>query len=112
MTSVALIFKRRHPRAVEAAARVVSLLETRGVRVLLTTAQQQALATLVLAEMAHAPTQPLGVPMPDPQHGDRRLRALCEAVMNAPAMHATLAAWAAHSGASERTLAFFGKHLA
>lgn len=68
-------------------------------------AQQQALATLVLAEMAHAPTQPLGVPMPDPQHGDRRLRALCEAVMNAPAQHATLADWATHSGASERTLA-------
>lgn len=43
MTAVALIFKRRHPRAVEAAARVVSLLEARDVRVLLTTAQQQAL---------------------------------------------------------------------
>jgi AraC-like DNA-binding protein len=57
--------------------------------------RQRALATLVLAEMAHAPTQPLGVPMPDPQHGDRRLRALCEAVLNAPAQHATLAAWAA-----------------
>ena len=68
-------------------------------------AQQQALATLVLAEMAHAPTQPLGVPMPDPQRGDRRLRALCEAVMNTPAQHATLADWATHSGASERTLA-------
>lgn len=68
-------------------------------------ARQRALATLVLAEMAHAPTQPLGVPMPDAQHGDRRLRALCEAVMNAPALHATLAGWAAHSGASERTLA-------
>lgn len=67
--------------------------------------QQQALATLVLAEMVHAPTQPLGVPMPDPLHGDRRLRALCEAVLNAPAQHATLVAWAAHSGASERTLA-------
>lgn len=67
--------------------------------------RQQALATLVLAEMDHAPTQPLGVPMPDPQHGDRRLRALCEAVLNAPAQHATLAAWAADSGASQRTLA-------
>jgi len=67
--------------------------------------RQQALATLVLAEMEHAPTQPLGVPMPDPVRGDRRLRALCEAVMNAPAQHATLADWAAHSGASERTLA-------
>lgn len=68
-------------------------------------AQQQALSTLVLAEMVHAPTQPLGVPMPDPQYGDRRLRALCEAVMNAPARHTTLADWATHSGASERTLA-------
>lgn len=67
--------------------------------------RQRALATLVLAEMAHAPTQPLGVPMPDPQHGDRRLRAVCEAVLNAPAQHATLAAWAIDSGASERTLA-------
>jgi AraC-like DNA-binding protein len=68
-------------------------------------AQQQALATLVLAEMSHAPTQTLGVPMPDPQRGDRRLRALCEAVLSAPAQHATLAAWAAQSGASARTLA-------
>ena len=59
----------------------------------------------MLAELAHAPTQPLGVPMPDPQRGDRRLRAVCEAVLNAPAQHATLAGWAAHSGASERTLA-------
>lgn len=67
--------------------------------------RQHALATLVLAEMAHAPTQPLGVTMPDPQRGDRRLRALCEAVLNTPARHATLAAWAADSGASERTLA-------
>ncbi|MFP8777698.1 AraC family transcriptional regulator [Hydrogenophaga sp. RWCD_12] len=67
--------------------------------------RQRSISTLVLAEMAHAPTQPLGVPMPDPQRGDRRLRALCEAVMNAPAQHATLAEWAAQSGASERTLA-------
>jgi AraC-like DNA-binding protein len=67
--------------------------------------RQRSFATLVLAELAQAPTQPLGVPMPDPQRGDRRLRALCEAVLNAPAQHATLAGWAAHSGASERTLA-------
>lgn len=67
--------------------------------------RQRALATLVLAEISHAPTQPLGVPMPDPLRGDRRLRALCEAVLNSPAQHATLSAWAAHSGASERTLA-------
>lgn len=67
--------------------------------------RQRAISSLVLAEMAHAPTQPLGVPMPDPQRGDRRLRALCEAVLNAPAEHATLSGWASRSGASERTLA-------
>ncbi|MCB2018593.1 MAG: helix-turn-helix transcriptional regulator [Hydrogenophaga sp.] len=67
--------------------------------------RQRSISTLVLAEMAHATTQPLGVPMPDPQRGDRRLRALCESVLNAPAQHATLGGWAAHIGASERTLA-------
>jgi AraC-like DNA-binding protein len=63
-----------------------------------------ALLTLIFDEMEHADTQPLGVPMPGAS-GDRRLRNLCEAVMQAPAQHATLAAWAAHAGASERTLA-------
>ncbi|MFN7123717.1 MAG: AraC family transcriptional regulator [Hydrogenophaga sp.] len=65
----------------------------------------RALLTLLLYEMEHADTQPLGVPMPSANGGDRRLRNLCEAVMQAPAQHATLAAWAAHAGASERTLA-------
>ncbi|QHE76254.1 AraC family transcriptional regulator [Hydrogenophaga sp. PBL-H3] len=65
----------------------------------------QALLTLLLDEMEHADTQPLGVPMPSATGGDRRLRNLCEAVMQAPAQHGTLAAWAAHGGASERTLA-------
>lgn len=66
---------------------------------------QRALSTLVIAEMDHAATQPLGVPLPSAQHGDRRLRTLCEAVLQNPARHTTLAAWATHSGASERTLA-------
>ncbi len=65
----------------------------------------RALLTLLLHEMEHADTQPLGVPMPGANGGDRRLRNLCEAVMQAPAQHATLAAWASHAGASERTLA-------
>ncbi len=65
----------------------------------------RALLTLLLHEMKHADTQPLGVPMPSASGGDRRLRNLCEAVMQAPAQHATLAAWATHAGASERTLA-------
>ncbi len=70
-----------------------------------TLAAGRALLTLLLHEMEHADTQPLGVPMPCVGGGDRRLRNLCEAVMQAPAQHATLAAWAAHAGASERTLA-------
>ena len=65
----------------------------------------RALLTLLFHEMEHADTQPLGVPMPSVGRGDRRLRNLCEAVMQAPAQHSTLAAWAAHAGASERTLA-------
>lgn len=65
----------------------------------------RALLTLLLHEMEHAATQPLGVPMPSASSGDRRLRNLCEAVMQAPAQHATLAAWAVYAGASERTLA-------
>jgi AraC-like DNA-binding protein len=64
-----------------------------------------ALRTLLFDEMEHAATQPLGVPMPSATGGDRRLRNLCEAVMQAPAQHATLAGWATHGGASERTLA-------
>ncbi|WP_323002367.1 helix-turn-helix transcriptional regulator [Denitromonas sp.] len=67
--------------------------------------RQRALDTLLLAEMTDAATQALAVPMPDPRHGDRRLRALCEAMMRSPAHHTTLAEWAGHSGASERTLA-------
>lgn len=66
---------------------------------------ERALHTLLFDEMEHAATQPLGVPMPSATGGDRRLRNLCEAVMQAPAQHATLAAWATHGGASERTLA-------
>lgn len=68
-------------------------------------AREQLLSTLVLDEITHADTQALGVPLPHPQTGDKRLRALCEAVMRAPAERATLAEWAADIGASERTAA-------
>lgn len=68
-------------------------------------ASRQALSTLLLAELENASTEALGVPMPDAQRGDRRLRALCEAVLDAPAHCGTLAAWAVQVGASERTLA-------
>ena len=67
--------------------------------------REQSLSTLVLDEVHHADTQSLGVPLPDPISGDKRLRALCEAVMRAPAARSTLAQWARDIGASERTLA-------
>ena len=63
--------------------------------------RDRLLATLALDELAHADTQPMGVPLPR----DKRLRALCEAVLNAPGERATLAEWAADTGASERTVA-------
>jgi AraC-like DNA-binding protein len=67
--------------------------------------REQLLSGLVLDELAHADTQALGVPMPHPQTGDKRLRVLCEAVLRSPAERATLAEWAAGTGASERTVA-------
>ena len=67
--------------------------------------RQQWLANLTLDEITHADTHALGVPLPHPQTGDKRLRALCEAVMRAPGERATLAEWALDAGASERTAA-------
>lgn len=67
--------------------------------------RMQALTTLLLDDIVHADTQALGIPLPRPDSGDRRLRALCEAVLRAPAGQATLAGWAADVGASERTIA-------
>lgn len=67
--------------------------------------RESLLTRLALDEIAQADTQPLGVPLPSSQSGDKRLRALCEAVLRAPAERATLAQWAASVGASERTMA-------
>ena len=68
-------------------------------------AREQLLTRLALDEITHADTQVLGVPMPNAQTGDKRLRTLCEAVLRAPSERATLAEWAHGSGASERTVA-------
>ncbi|MFM9900736.1 MAG: AraC family transcriptional regulator [Polaromonas sp.] len=68
-------------------------------------AREQLLSALVLDEITHASTVALGVPLPHPHSGDKRLRALCEAVLRSPGEHATLAGWAADRGASERTMA-------
>ncbi|MDB5873060.1 MAG: transcriptional regulator, AraC family [Ramlibacter sp.] len=67
--------------------------------------REERLIDLVLDEITHADIQALGVPLPHGQAGDKRLRALCEAVLHAPAQRATLAEWAAEVGASERTMA-------
>jgi AraC-like DNA-binding protein len=63
--------------------------------------RQHALSLLALDEIAQASTQALGIPMPQ----DKRLRQLCESLLREPAQRATLADWAQHMGASERTLA-------
>ncbi|MBG9387257.1 AraC family transcriptional regulator [Caenimonas aquaedulcis] len=68
-------------------------------------AREERLTGLVLDELAHADSQALGVPLPHAQTGDKRLRALCEAVLHAPSERGTLAEWAAQVGASERTMA-------
>jgi AraC-like DNA-binding protein len=67
--------------------------------------RDDAIMALAVDEMAHATTQALGVPMPHPEHGDKRLRALCESVLRDPAEKAQLRDWVAHVGASERTVA-------
>lgn len=67
--------------------------------------RDDALMALSVDEMTHADTQALGVPMPHPEHGDKRLRALCEAVLRDPAEKSQLSEWVAHVGASERTVA-------
>ena len=67
-------------------------------------AREQRLVDLVLDEIRHAESQALGVPLPA-AGGDKRLRALCEAVLRAPGERANLAAWSADVGASERTMA-------
>jgi len=66
--------------------------------------REQRLSELVLDEISHADLHALGVPMP-PAQGDKRLRALCEAVLDSPAQRSTLAQWSAEFGASERTMA-------
>jgi AraC-like DNA-binding protein len=68
-------------------------------------AREALLTQLVLDEITHADTHALGVPLPAREGGDKRLRALCEAVLAAPEDRATLAQWATRVGASERTLA-------
>ena len=64
--------------------------------------EREALLTaLVLDEMRRASPVRLGVALPQ----DKRLRALCEAVLEDPARHHTLDDWSRDTGASPRTIA-------
>ncbi|UGQ44611.1 AraC family transcriptional regulator [Massilia endophytica] len=71
-------------------------------------ARAALLGELILDELARAPTRPIRVPLPQ----DKRLKALCEALIEAPGAPQTLEHWAREVGASERTLArLFEKEL-
>lgn len=63
--------------------------------------RQALIAALIADELARARPVRLGIALPR----DKRLRALCQAVIDEPARHATLAQWAQGVGASPRTLA-------
>jgi AraC-like DNA-binding protein len=62
--------------------------------------REKRLTALALDELRRARPVRLGVDMP----ADKRLRALCEAMLDHPTRHATLAGWASDAGASERTV--------
>ena len=63
--------------------------------------RESRLGALLLDELRRARPVPLGVDLPV----DKRLRALCEAVLDDPGRHATLDGWAQACGASPRTVA-------
>ncbi len=58
------------------------------------------LAMLILSELAAAETVPIAIPWPR----DRRLLAVCEAIVDDPGSPRTIEDWAAEAGASARTL--------
>lgn len=63
--------------------------------------RERRVADLVLDELRRAAPVRLGLALP----ADKRLRTLCEAVLDDPLRHATLDGWASEAGASPRTLA-------
>ncbi|HXD08285.1 MAG TPA: helix-turn-helix transcriptional regulator [Burkholderiaceae bacterium] len=63
--------------------------------------RERRISALVLDELRRARPVRLGVDLP----ADKRLRGLCEALLDDPARHATLEDWARDCGASARTLA-------
>lgn len=63
--------------------------------------REAMLGELALDELRRAAPVRLGIELPR----DKRLRALCEAVLHEPARHATLHGWARETAASPRTVA-------
>jgi AraC-like DNA-binding protein/quercetin dioxygenase-like cupin family protein len=63
--------------------------------------REKRLSALLFDELRRARPVPLGIALPR----EKRLRALCEAVLDDPTRHATLEAWAFDAGASPRTVA-------
>lgn len=63
--------------------------------------RERRLGELVLDELRRAAPVRLGIELPR----DKRLRALCEAVLREPSRHATLEGWARETAASPRTVA-------
>ncbi len=63
--------------------------------------REHRLGELALDELRRAAPVRLGVDLPQ----DKRLRALCEAVLQDPSRHATLDGWARETAASPRTVA-------
>jgi AraC-like DNA-binding protein len=62
--------------------------------------RERCIDHLIVDELRRARSLQLGVALPR----DKRLRRLCEALIEAPARHASLSGWAREVGASERTL--------
>ncbi len=63
--------------------------------------REKRIAALLVDELKRAPQVPLGIALP----AEKRLRHLCEAMLDEPSRRATLDAWAADAGASARTIA-------
>ncbi|MFT4068290.1 AraC family transcriptional regulator [Paraburkholderia sp.] len=88
------------PRVVEVSnllREVIAALDTPG----LSAAREQLLGALALDELTRSEPLPLSVPMPN----EKRLRALCEAVIADPTHGESLEQWASTVGASTRTIA-------
>jgi AraC-like DNA-binding protein len=87
-------------RVLEVSALLRELIVALDGDVVLSAEREQWLGQLIIDEILRSESLPLGVPLP----ADKRLRALCEAVIANPAAHAPLEQLALDVGASVRTI--------